>query len=214
MCGTHHLWGSKTADSCPQQYCMLWWIHNSTTSRCRLPVGLLSSTERNPRLPCWYVNLALYPGHSMSYTRIIVCIVVHNDCRFQLHGCSCLHSSIWSYTATVHLLPRTWHLLSLQISKVDMPAGDIIETKKSNSFCSKWYRIWKHWTWEPYKQCYLSDHIVFERVDATHLLSSRRLQTSTGLRLYANTVPYCVPLMDVVGRQVIRKVADHYYKHS
>ena len=54
-----------------------------TTSRCRLPVGLLSSTERNPRLPCWYVNLASYPGHSMSYTRIILCIVVHSDCRFQ-----------------------------------------------------------------------------------------------------------------------------------
>ena len=60
----------------------------------------------------------------------------------------------------------------------------------------------------------LSNHIVFERVDATHLLSSRRLQTSTGLQLYANTVPYYFPLMDAVGRQVIRKVADHYYKHS
>ena len=62
----------------------------------------------------------------------------------------------------------------------------------------------------------LSNHIVFERVDATHLLSSRRLQATTGLRLSANTVQYYFPLMDAVGRQVIRKVAtvDHYYKHS
>ena len=52
----------------------------------------------------------------------------------------------------------------------------------------------------------LSNHIVFERVDAKHLLSTKRLQAPTRLRLYANTVQYYFPLMDAVGRQVIRKV--------
>lgn len=52
----------------------------------------------------------------------------------------------------------------------------------------------------------LSNHIVFERVDAKQLLSTKRLQAPTRLRLYANTVQYYFPLMDAVGRQVIRKV--------
>lgn len=67
--------------------------------------------------------------------------------------------SIWSYTATMHRPSRTWHLLpSLQICEVVMSTAVNIETKgcKNNHFCPKRFCIWKHWTWEPYKQCCLS----------------------------------------------------------
>ena len=153
----------------------------------------------------------------MSYTRIIVCIVVHSDCRFQQ----------WLFLSSFHPQHLILHCISRQgldtfyrlYRSVKWICIQVISLRQRGArvtvFCSKWYRIWKHWTWEPYKQCYLSaSFIVFEWVDATHLLSSGCLQASKGLRLYANTVPYYFPLMDAVGRQVISKVADHYYKHS
>lgn len=161
----------------------------------------------------------------MNYTWIIVCFVVHSDCRFQQCSMAVLvFIPLSAFGPTVHLPPRTWHLLpSLQISKVDMPTGDIVETK-GNSFCSKWYHIWKHWTWEPYKQCYLSASFKSHCFWESRCNSSPFIKASTNVYRFATLRQHSTillssdgcrwSLMDAVGRQVIRKVADHYYKHS
>ena len=155
----------------------------------------------------------------MSYTRIIVCIVVHSDCRFQqwlflssFHPQHLiLHCISRQGLDTFYRLYRSLKWICIQVISLRQRGARVtvfapsdtafesieLENLTNSAICQL-----------------LSNHIVFERVDATHLLSSRHLQASTGLRLYTNTVLYYFPLMDAVGRQVIRKVADHYYKHS